>query len=186
MGDFPRRRYRARVCTLFWIVIMKTILSQLRANRVLHIDEPLSAIITGGEAYLSRSGQSVAVTLCGPRHPRNPNAPVPTHRVYLPLDCIESATEPRHLLNTAAHKSRRWLDAIRADHWHSLVVISCIPMRKKCKPMLQAIAKVARQNYGDKYWRHPDGRALLKRELSLMGIQCPPDGPAIEFFGLSS
>jgi hypothetical protein len=162
-----------------------TILLQLRDGRSLNIDEPLSALVTGGSAYLSRSGRSVAVTLHGPRNPRYPDIPVPTHRVYLPLDWIESATDLRHLLNAAAHKSHRWLDNMRADYWRALVVIACRPMRDKCKPLLQAIGKVAHQHYGQKYWRRPEGRALLRRELSLMGIQCPPDGAAIEFLTLA-
>lgn len=162
-----------------------TILLQLRTNRVLWIDEPVSAIVTGGSAYLSRSGQSVAVTLHGPRNPRYPDIPVPTHRVYLPLDWIESATDPRHLLNAATHKARRWIEDMRSDYWHALVVISCRPMRDKCKPLLHAIAKIARKHYGAKFWRRPEGRAMLRRELSLMGIQCPPDGAAIEFLTLA-
>ena len=164
---------------------MKTILLQLRADRILNIDEPLSALVTGGSAYLSRSGRSVAVTLHGPRDPRRPeDQPIAKHRVYLPLASVEAATEPRHLLNAAMHKSHRWLDNMRADYWHALVVIACRPMRAKCKPLLKAIVKVARQHHGPVYWRHPDGRALLRRELSLMGIQCPPDGPALVFWPL--
>lgn len=164
------------------------LLNQLRAKpqRVLFIDEPLSSIITGGSAYLSRSGQSVAVTLHGPRDPRGPDSyPIAKHRVYLSLEWVAPATEPRHLLNAATHKARRWIDDMRADYWHALVVVSCRPMRNKCKPLLQAIAKTARQHYGAKYWRQPEGRALLRRELALMGIQCPPDGPAIEFLSIA-
>jgi hypothetical protein len=167
---------------------MKTYIDQLRADptRIVHIDSPISVIVTGGSAYLTRSGQSVAVTLHGPRDPRDPAAyPVPKHRVYLPLKWAEPATEPRHLLNAALHKARRWLDDMRADYWFSLVVVACRPMRGKCKPLLQAIAKTSRQHYGAKYWRHPEGRALLRRELSLMGIVCPPDGAALDFLPLA-
>ena len=163
-------------------------LAQLRANpqRILFVDKPLSAIITGGIAYLTRSGQSVAVTLHGPSDPRKPDAgPIAKHRVYLPVDWIASAADPRHLLNVATHKARRWIDDMRADYWHALVVIACRPMRK-CKPLLQAIARICRQHYGDKFWRRPEGRAMLRRELSLMGIQCPPDGPAIEFLPIAT
>jgi hypothetical protein len=73
-------------------------LAQLQATpqRILIIDDPLSAIVTGGSAYLTRSGQSVAVTLHGPRDPRGPNVyPVARHRVYLPLEWVQHATEPR-------------------------------------------------------------------------------------------
>jgi hypothetical protein len=73
---------------------------------------------------------------------------------------------------------------MRSDYWHALVVISCRPMRDKCKPLLHAIAKIARKHYGAKFWRRPEGRAMLRRELSLMGIQCPPDGPALVFWPL--
>jgi hypothetical protein len=164
-------------------------LAQLQATpqRILIIDDPLSAIVTGGSAYLTRSGQSVAVTLHGPRDPRGPNGyPVARHRVYLPLEWVQHATEPRHLLNAATHKARRWRDDMRADYWHAHAVVSCRPMRDRCKPLLQAIAKTARQHYGAKYWRHPEGRSLLRRELALMGIQCPPEGPAIEFLPLAT
>lgn len=168
-------------------VANRSVLAQLRADRILNIDEPLSSIITGGSAYLTRSGQSVAITLHGPRDPRRPeDQPIAKHRVYLPLASVEAATEPRHLLNAATHKATRWLDEIRADYWFALVVIACRPMRDKCKSLLQAISKTARQHYGNKYWRHPESRALLRRELSLMGIQCPPDGPAIEYLFLAN
>jgi hypothetical protein len=163
-------------------------LAQLRADpaRVMHIDAPISTFVTGGSAYLTRSGKSVAVTLHGPRDPRGPDAyPIAKHCVYLPLEWVAPATEPRHLLRAATHKARRWLDDTRADYWHALVVVACRPMRGKCKPLLHAIAKTARQHYGAKYWRHSGGRALLRRELALMGIVCPPDGAALEFLPLA-
>lgn len=167
---------------------MIAILEQLRADpaRIVHIESPVSVIVTGGSAYLTRSGQSVAVTLHGPRDPRGPDAyPIAKHRVYLPLEWVAPATEPRHLLNVAMHRARRWLDDMRADYWYALVVVACRPMRGKCKPLLQAIAKTARHHYGAKYWRHPEGRALLRRELALMGVKCPPDGAAIDFLPLA-
>jgi hypothetical protein len=164
------------------------ILNQLRANpsRVLHIDTPLGLAITGGNAYLSRTGQSVAVTLYGPRDPRHPDVVRgPHHRVYLPVAHIEGATEPRHLLNAASHKAQRWLDDVRNDYWYALVVIECRALREKHRSALKAIALVAHRLYGDKYWRHPGARDLLRRELSRLGITCPPDGAAIEFLPLA-
>jgi len=141
-------------------------------KRVVFINKRISVAVLSGSAYLSRSGRSVAVTLHGPKS---------KHRVYLPVICLETATEPRHLLNLAMHKSGKWINQERADHWFSLVVDSCRPMRLKCKPLLTAIGKIARQHYGEKYWRCLQGRAFLKRELALMGIKCPPVGPTIEF-----
>lgn len=143
-------------------------------SRVIFIDG-IDHLITGGEAYLTRSGQSVAVTLYGPRDPRDPDAyPVSRHRVYLPLEWVAPATEPRHLLNAATHKARRWLDDCKADYWHALLVIACRPMRARCRPLLTAIAKCARARWGDKYWRHAEAREMLAREVGLMGIKPPP------------
>ena len=165
------------------------VINTLRAapTRIIFIDGQ-DHLITGGQAYLSRSGQSVAVTLYGPRHPRDPDVyPVPKHRVYLPLQTLEgNATEPQHLLNAAQHKARRWLDDCKADYWHALLVMSCRPLRGKCKPLLQAIAKTARIHWGDKYWRNADARAMLDRELRLIGVRTPPPVSIIRFLPLIS
>lgn len=158
----------------------------LRANpaRVIFIDGQ-DHIITGGSAYLTRSGQSVAVTLYGPRDPRDDAYPVPKHRVYLPLKTVAgNATEPQHLLNAAQHKARRWLEDCKADYWHALLIIACRPLRAKCKPLLQAIAKTARNHWGDKYWRNPDARMMLEREMQLIGVQVPPSTSILRFLPL--
>jgi hypothetical protein len=158
-----------------------TIIETLRANRIMVI-EGQDHIITGGSAYLTRSGQSVAVTLDGPRDPRDPDAyPVPRHRVYLPLEWVASATEPQHLLNAAQHRARRWLDDCKADYWHALLVIACRPLRAKCKPLLHAIAKTARNHWGEKYWRHADAREMLDRELRMIGVKTPPPISIVRF-----
>lgn len=136
---------------------------------------------------MTRSRQSVAVTLYGPHDPRDPEAyPVPKHRVYLPIDTIGNATEPKHLLNAAQHKAQRWLDDCKADYWQALLVIACRPLRAKCKPLLQAIAKTARNHWGDKYWRHVDARAMLDRELRLIGVKTPPPVSILRFLPLTT
>lgn len=164
-----------------------SILNTLRAepNRVIFIDGQ-DHIITGGSAYLTRSGQSVAVTLYGPRDPRDPDAyPVPTHRVYLPLQTVDgNATEPQHLLNAAQHKALRWLDDCKADYWHALLVIACRPLRARCKPLLQAIAKTARNHWGAQYWRNPAAREMLTREMALIGVKTPPPVSILRFLPL--
>lgn len=162
------------------------IIDTLRASpaRVIFIDGQ-DHIITGGSAYLSRSGQSVAVTLYGPRDPRDDAYPVPKHRVYLPLQTVEgNATEPQHLLNAAQHKARRWLDDCKADYWHALVVIACRPMRARCRPLLHAIGSVARTRWGEKFWRHAEARAMIDRELRSMGIKTPPPVSILRFLPL--
>lgn len=161
----------------------KTMLEILRANRVIQIDGQ-DHIITGGSAYVSRSGQSVAVTLYGPRDPRDDAYPVSKHRVYLPIDTIGNATEPKHLLNAAQHKARRWLEDCKADHWQAMLVIACRPLRAKCKPLLQAIAKTAHNHWGEKYWRHVDARAMLDRELRMIGVVTPPPVSSLRFLPL--
>ena len=139
-------------------------------------------LITGGQAYLSRSGQSVAVTLYGPRDPRDPDAyPVPRHRVYLPVEMVEGATKPAHLLNAAQHKATRWLDDCKADYWHGALVVACRPLLAHCKPLLQAIAKTAHNRWGHRYWRNAEARAMLDRELRLIGVKMPPPVSAIRF-----
>lgn len=164
-----------------------TILETLRANpgRVMQIDGQ-DHLITGGSVYLTRSGQSVAVTLYGPRDPRDPEAySVPTHRVYLPLQTVEgNATEPQHLLNAAQHRAQRWLDNCKADYWHALLVLACRPLRPHCKPLLQAIAKTARNHWGAQYWRHADARAMLERELRMIGVKTPPPVSVLRFLPL--
>ena len=161
-----------------------TILETLR-DRVMHIDGQ-DHFITGGAAHLTRSGQSVAVTLYGPRDPRDPAAyPVPTCRVYLPVHTVEgNATESKHLLNAAQHKARRWLDDCKADYWHALLVVACRPLREKCKTLLQAIAKTARKHWGAQYWRNTDARAMLERELRLIGVKTPPPVSVLRFLPL--
>lgn len=142
----------------------------------LHID----SVLGDAAVCMSRTGKSVVVELRGPFDPRSPsNRLLPPHRVYLPLAYTANASKPRHLVNLALHKSRRWLDICRADFWFALVVVQCRPMRGKSKALLQAIQRTARRHWGDRYWRHPEGRALLRRELSLMGIKCPPDDPLV-------
>lgn len=166
---------------------MANILETLRANpgRVMHIDGQ-DHLITGGAAYLTRSGQSVAVTVYGPRDPRDPESyPVPTCRVYLPVHTVEgNATEPEHLLNAAQHRARRWFDDCKADYWHALLVIACRPMRDRCRTLLHAIGKVARARWGEKFWRHAEARSMLDRELRLMGIKTPPPVSILRFASL--
>jgi len=151
------------------------------------VDLPANHLLTGGVARLSKTGQSVAVTLYGPHDPRAALRefpyPIPMHRVYLPLDCVAAATEPQHLLNAASHKSTRWLEEIKADYWHGLLVVVCRPVRPS-KSLLTAICKVARNTWGDKYWRNADARAMLTRELSLMGVKCPPPVSVLPFMAL--
>lgn len=162
---------------------MNSMLDHLRQDRTIHLP-PQDQLITGGVAFLSRTGQSVAVTLYGPHDPRDPNAyPVPRRRVYLPLDCVAAATDPQHLLNAASHKSTRWLEDIKADYWHGLLVVACRPVRAS-KSLLTAVCKVARSRWGSTYWRNADARKMLVRELSLMGVICPPDVSVIRYISL--
>ena len=166
-----------------------TIIDTLCANpgQVVLLDGQ-DLLITGGSAYLSRSGQSVAVTLYGPRDPRDPDAyPVPKHRVYLPVETVEgNAIEPRHLLNAAQHRSTPWINDCKADYWHALLVIACRPLRARCKPLLVAIAKTARTHWGAKYWRNTDARAMLEREMRLIGVKMPPPVSVLRFSPLTS
>jgi hypothetical protein len=112
---------------------------------------------------------------------------MPKHRVYLPIHVVEgNATEPQHLLNAAQHRATRWLDDCKADYWHALLVIACRPLRAKCKPLLTAIAKTARQHWGAKYWRHADARAMLEREMRLIGVTPPPPVSVLRFLALIS
>ena len=124
-------------------------------GRILFIDG-CSRTITSANAYISRSGKSVAVTLHGPihEHPQwGAMEVIKPRRIYLPLaDCVY-ATEPKHLVNLASHKARRWMDDARAELWHRLVIDECRPMRDKCKPMLQAISTWCRKQFGSKYWQ---------------------------------
>lgn len=159
------------------------VMQTLRAHprRIMFIDGQ-DHLITGGQAYLTRSGQSVAVILFGPRDPRDPDAyPVQKHRVYLPIEMVEGATKPEHLLNSAQHRATRWLETCKADYWHALLVIACRPLRMQCKPLLQAIGKTARNRWGNKYWRNAEARVMLDRELRLIGIKMPPPVSVIRF-----
>ena len=156
------------------------------SGRSIFIDG-ISSTITKVSAYVSRSGQSLAVTLHGPihEHPKwGAMEVIKPHRVYLSLAECQYATEPKHLINLASHKSRRWLDDARAELWHRLTIDACRPMRHKCKPILQAIATWCRNTYGNQYWRKPEARAAMRSELSLMGIKCPPEGSILDFIGL--
>ena len=143
-----------------------------------------SRTITSASAYVSRSGQSIAVTLHGPIHDHpqwGAMEVIKPRRVYLSLDDCQYATEPKHLVNLASHKARAWMDDARAELWHRLTIDACRPMREKCKPMLQAVATWCRVNHGAQYWRQPKARAAMRFELSRMGIKCPPDGPVLDF-----
>ena len=146
------------------------------SRRVVFIDG-ISSTITSASAYISRSGQSIAVILRGPTydHPEFGSMEViKPHRVYLSLTECQHATEPRHLVNLASHKSQKWMDDARAELWYRLTVDACRALRHKCKPILQAISTWCRNTYGTQYWRKPTARAALRNELSLLGIKCEP------------
>jgi len=163
---------------------MAQILDSLRKDpgRVMFIDQPISPIITGGAAYLSRTGQSVAVTLYGPANPQG--LPRPSFKVYLPIEVAQWAEEPKHLLNAASHKAMRWMDAVKADYWHLMLVEACRPMRANCRPLLQSIATTARNKWGTKYWRNAQAREMLDRELRMMGVKTPPPASILDFLPL--
>ena len=170
---------------------MKTTITKIPAfmpasRRVVFIDG-ISSTITSASAYISRSGQSIAVILRGPTydHPEFGSMEViKPHRVYLSLTECQHATEPRHLVNLASHKSQKWMDDARAELWYRLTVDACRALRHKCKPILQAISTWCRNTYGTQYWRKPAARSALRNELSLLGIKCPPEGSVLDFMCL--
>lgn len=165
---------------------MAQIIDTLRKDphRVMFIDKAISPIITGGTAKLSRTGQSVAVTLYGPTDPRYSDSPRPSFKVYLPIEVVEWAEEPKHLLNAASHKAQRWTNEVKADYWHAMLVVACRPMRDNCKPLLQALAKTARNKWGPTYWRNPKAREMLDREIRMMGVKTPPPVLILDFLPL--
>lgn len=159
---------------------------ELRPNRITYI-ETKDYRLSHATAYISKNGQSIAVTLCAAKDPRYDNGPdaMPPRRVYLKLGDIQHAKKLEHLVNVAMHKSTLWLDHVASNLWHAKVVLACRPLRSKCKPLLSAIAKTALKHYGEKYWRTEGGRALLTNELRLLGVAVPRYG-AINHFSVDA
>ena len=158
----------------------------LPAGRAIYIDTNDYRLV-GAMAYVSKSGQSVAVTLHAATDPRHKYGPVsPARRVYLSANETRYVEKPEHLVNLAMHKSVRWLDDVASNLWHAQVVVACRPLREKCKPLLIAIAKTARNHYGDKYWLAAGGRELLRNELRLAGVSVPPFGAVTHFLPLAT
>ena len=137
--------------------------------------------LSWAQTYVSRTGRSVAVILHSARHPRYGHAICRPQRVYLSFEEAQHAKKLDHLVNLAMHQSRKWLDDVAARLWHAEVVAACVPLREKCKPLLIAIAKVARNNYGAEYWTTQGGRDFLSSELRLIGVTVPPFGPVRHF-----
>lgn len=158
--------------------------NELRPNRITHIDTK-DYRLSRATAYISRKGQSIAVTLFAAKDPRYDNGPdaMPPRRVYLKLGDIQHAKRLDHLVNLAMHKSTLWLDHVASNLWHAKVVLACRPLRSKCKPLLSAIQKTALKHYGNKYWFTEGGRALLTNELRLLGVAVPRYG-AINHFSV--
>jgi hypothetical protein len=166
---------------------MKDINNLFFKNCVITI-EGVSRTITSASAYISRSGQSVAVTLHGPIHDHpqwGPMEVIKPRRIYLSLADCQYATEPKHLINLASHKARSWMDDARAELWHHLTIDACRPLRDKCRPILSAISSWCRNTYGSQYWRNPQARAAMRDELSRIGVTCPPEGPVLDFLCLT-
>lgn len=159
------------------------ILAQLRKDRIKWI-YGTDVILTKASAYLSRTGQSVAVTLYGPPHPRFMGYVVKPKRVYIPVAELEQTETAKNLLNYASHKARGWLERARDEYWFALVIAVTVPLRQTHNLDLVRISATCRERWGDKYWRIADARAFLRGELRALGVDCPPDGPTMHFMPL--
>lgn len=164
---------------------MTKLIEQLKRGALALSTVGAGVAVTDAFAYVSRTGCSVAVRLYGPADPRGAALPLRRYKVvYLPLDDVREMTSGVQLRNAAMHKARAWIAFERIEYWWGLVVVACRPHRAKHKAKLDAIARVARQHYGSHYWRHPEGRELLRRELGLLGIKCPPDNVAMHYLAI--